>query len=263
LILGLFYFWAISVPLGQFSTLLQRTDALSSITYAVILEMFVYFNFAGLSFIAYALAGFFGFRIPLNFKQPFSSRNLLEYWKGWHLSLSAVLKELFYTPTRRRFGSFAAIMVVYMSSALWHGVSLNFLIWGLFHGLAYFGSLRLLKTKRKTGPLNLALLIVGVVLGRLLFGDSNSARLIEKLQFNFTDFEFMHIMSTVPIESKVALVIAAVIVCVEFFGIRSLLVAQRNYKFLRLPNVQIFLILITFVLFTTGLGEVFAVYGQR
>jgi hypothetical protein len=263
LILGLFYFWAISVPLGQFSTLLQKTDVVSSLTYAIILELFVYFNFAGLSFIAYALAGYFGYKIPLNFKQPFSARNLLEYWKGWHLSLSTVLKELFYTPMRRRFGSFAAIIVVYMSSAMWHGVSLNFLIWGLFHGIAYFGSLSLLKSKRQTRTLNLFLLFVGIVLGRLLFGESNSSRLLEKLTFQFKDFEVINSLLAVPIESKVALIIALLIVAVEFLGAKAANISQRNYKFFRIPKVQILLILATVLLISSGLGQVFAVYGQR
>ena len=58
----------------------------------------------------YGLFGIIGYRIPLNFKQPFSSTNIIEFGRGWHLSLSAVLKLMFYKPLRKNFPPSIALL---------------------------------------------------------------------------------------------------------------------------------------------------------
>ena len=126
-IVGLFMFLVIASPLTEFFYLLDRTDIISSVLFAVIFEIFVYMNFCGLSLLLYGFFGIFGYRIPLNFKQPFSSNNIVEFWKGWHTSLSIVLKTLFYKPLRGKFSLIIALVGVYLASAMWHGVTLNFL----------------------------------------------------------------------------------------------------------------------------------------
>ncbi|MDA9292752.1 hypothetical protein N9Q34_02405, partial [Gammaproteobacteria bacterium] len=136
LIIGIFFVKVISIPLTHFLWMLELQDILSAIFFAFIFEIFIYFNFAGLSLIIYSLAGISGFKIPLNFMQPFSSNNLIEYWRGWHRSLSFILKNLFYKPLRK-YGSYVALLTVYISSGLWHGSSINFLIWGFFHALSF------------------------------------------------------------------------------------------------------------------------------
>jgi len=155
--------------------------------FAILFEIFVYANFCGLSLIIYAIFGVLGVRVPLNFKQPFSSNNLIDFWKGWHISLSTVLKTLFYEPIRKRYGVGLAILGVYLASAMWHGVTLNFLLWGLFHAACFYATLFFLK--RKIALLPPFILIVGVVVGRLIFSDSNTERLIDKLKFVYRDFQ--------------------------------------------------------------------------
>ena len=89
-------FQVVANPLTEFFFLIEKTDAVSSIFFAGIFELFVYMNFCGLSLLIYGIFGLIGYKIPLNFKQPFSSNNIIEFWRGWHTSLSEVLKELFY-----------------------------------------------------------------------------------------------------------------------------------------------------------------------
>ena len=133
IILGLFLFQTIGTPLSLVLGLIEYTDSISSIVFAIIFELFIYANFCGLSLIVYGMSGIIGYKIPLNFRQPFSSNNIIEFWRGWHLSLSLVLKNLFYSPIRKLFGTSAAVIAVFFASSLWHGVTINFLIWGLLH----------------------------------------------------------------------------------------------------------------------------------
>lgn len=260
-VLGLFLHQAIATPLTQTFGLITETDVISSLTFATIFELFVYANFCGLSLMVYGVAGLIGFRIPLNFRQPFSSTNVIEFWKGWHTSLSTVLKCLFYTPTRKRFGTSFALLSVYIASAMWHGVTLNFLIWGLFHATMFIITLQLLKRGQRALPL--FILIVAIILGRLFFADSDTSRLLEKLHFAFVDFSAMSRLMSAPDTTKLSLALIAVFVLFEFIFQKTKYFAKRNYKFYRLPIVMFVLLTITLCTMTSGIGVDYAVYGQR
>ena len=110
ILVGVFYYQIIAVPLTESFELIEATDLISSLVFATIFELFVYANFCGLSLIIYGLFGLLGFKVPLNFKQPFSSSNIIDFWKGWHTSLSTVLKSLFYAPLRKKFSSSVAFI---------------------------------------------------------------------------------------------------------------------------------------------------------
>ncbi|MBF8278211.1 MAG: hypothetical protein HW406_1511 [Candidatus Brocadiaceae bacterium] len=169
LVTGVFFYKIIACPLAMFLPLIALTNSIGAVTFACIFELFVYFNFAGLSLIMYALFGFFGIRIPLNFRQPFSSRNLIEFWRGWHVSLSSVFKQMFYTPVSKRFNGHLAIFAVFISSVVWHGVTANFFIWGIFHAVCFI----LTKALLKRGGIHLAtiLMLFAIVIDRMVFAD--------------------------------------------------------------------------------------------
>jgi hypothetical protein len=267
LVLGVFLFKVVATPLTEFFKLIELTDALSAIVFAIIFELFVYANFCGLSLIIYALLGMFGVKIPLNFRQPFSARNLIEFWKGWHVSLSMVLKELFYAPTKRamgrsKWGTYAAIMVVFMASALWHGITVNFVLWGLMHGLLFVLTLWLLKAKiRYVVPV---VLLVAIVLGRMIFADSDTERLLTKLSFVFDpNTELLKLIMEVPQAALAALLIALLLVIIEFGFAKQKQVAKRNYKYLRVPLAQWIMLGLFVLLVSANIGIDYAVYGQR
>lgn len=113
IILGIFLQQIIATPLTKTFFLIESTDLVSTIIFGVIFEIFVYSNFCGLSLIIYGILGIIGVKIPLNFKQPFSSKNLVEFWRGWHTSLSTVLKELFYLPIKKLLGQILQYFVFF------------------------------------------------------------------------------------------------------------------------------------------------------
>ncbi|WP_127469977.1 MBOAT family O-acyltransferase [Thiomicrorhabdus aquaedulcis] len=274
LVLGIFLFKVVATPLTEFFKLIELTDAVSAVVFALIFELFVYANFCGLSLIIYALLGIFGVKIPLNFRQPFSARNLIEFWKGWHVSLSLVLKALFYNPTKHamgksRWGTYAAIMVVFMASAMWHGITVNFIVWGLLHGALFVLTLWLLKLRVRfllawVPVLVSIVMLLAIVLGRMIFADSDTERLLTKLSFVYEpNTELWSTIMAVPQAAMAALLIALGLVLVEFTFAKQKQVAKRNYKYLRVPIAQWGLIALFVLLVSANIGIDYAVYGQR
>lgn len=260
IIVGTFIFQIVGIPLTEFFFLIESTDVVSSIIFAAIFEIFVYANFCGLSLLLFGLFGLFGYRIPLNFNQPFSSRNIIEFWRGWHTSLSKVLKVLFYKPLRKKRSLFIALIGVYIASAMWHGVTLNFLLWGLFHASFFWLSIKLLKENNSLLPILLMPFII--ILGRLIFAESDTERLFEKLTFSFNGFDVFTKLLSVPMLSKAALLFGVALIVSEFIFKNTKIMRKRNYKFLRIP-LSLFLLCGLGVLFASSIGVDYAVYGQR
>ena len=97
----------------------------------------IYFDFAGYSFIAVGLGLLFGVHLTLNFRCPYWSRDLRAFWRNWHVTLGAWLRDYIYLPLGgRRVKWWAAnTLIVFLVSGIWHGAGWGFLIWGLLHGI--------------------------------------------------------------------------------------------------------------------------------
>jgi alginate O-acetyltransferase complex protein AlgI len=100
----------------------------------------VFADFAGYSLLAIGTARLFGIELPTNFDNPFLSRSLPEFWRRWHITLNRWLFDYIYNPLvagngwfRGRF--YAALMLVFLASGLWHGAAMTFIVWGLLHGI--------------------------------------------------------------------------------------------------------------------------------
>jgi len=259
-IVGLFLFQAVGAPLIPAFELIKATDAVGSILFAIIFELFVYANFCGLSLMLYGLFGIAGYKIPLNFKQPFSSSNIIEYWRGWHISLSAVLKLLFYLPLRKNFPPSIALLGVFLTSAMWHGITFNFFIWGCLHALVFIVTLLFLKKNIRVLPT--IILIIGVILGRLIFADSDIDRLMQKLLFSYEGLGALDVIWSLPSTTKISLIMGFSLIAIEFFFRNTKMLKKRNYKYLRTPTSLALMLVITIFLIDQGALN-YAVYGQR
>jgi alginate O-acetyltransferase complex protein AlgI len=260
LVLGLFFYQIISIPITQYFVLFKNSNSFITLAYGIIFELFIYFNFAGISLIIYGLFGIMGVSIPLNFRQPFSSRNLIEFWKGWHISLSIVLKQLFYNPIRNKYNKYLAICIVYLTSGLWHGTTFNFIIWGIFHAIFYIITIFLLSNNLKY--LSTIIMLLVIPIGRILFSEINNDQLKIKLQFqNFNIYEINNY--NFGWNATISLTIGFLIVLAEFIFAKKLYFRQRTYKFYRKPISQIIILLLIFLLITKNSGINFAAYGQR
>ncbi|MFH1378723.1 MAG: MBOAT family O-acyltransferase [bacterium] len=115
----------------------------SIIVYAV----YIYMDFAGYSDIAIGLGRFWGVTLPENFNYPYFTRNIQEFWKSWHMTLSNWLKDYIFFPFGtfimrkslvRRFTILGIIIppiVTFTIAGIWHGATAGFLLWGILHGI--------------------------------------------------------------------------------------------------------------------------------
>jgi D-alanyl-lipoteichoic acid acyltransferase DltB (MBOAT superfamily) len=109
----------------------------------------IYGDFSGYSDIALGTAKLFGFEILSNFRFPYFSRDLAEFWRRWHISLSSWFRDYLYIPLGgSKVGLSKAVrntFIIFLVSGFWHGASWNFIVWGGIHAC---GFLPLLLTKR-------------------------------------------------------------------------------------------------------------------
>jgi alginate O-acetyltransferase complex protein AlgI len=99
----------------------------------------IYFDFMGYSNMAIGLALMMGFRFPRNFQLPYTSHSITEFWRRWHMSLSAWFRDYVYIPLGGNRGSdlrtYVNLCTVFLLCGLWHGASWTFVIWGIHHGI--------------------------------------------------------------------------------------------------------------------------------
>ncbi len=99
----------------------------------------IYFDFSGYTDMAIGLASMLGFRFVENFNYPYIAENISDFWRRWHISLSTWFRDYVFYPLERRrlpvVGQSVNILIVFLLTGLWHGVTLKFLVWGLAHGI--------------------------------------------------------------------------------------------------------------------------------
>jgi D-alanyl-lipoteichoic acid acyltransferase DltB (MBOAT superfamily) len=98
----------------------------------------IYFDFSGYTDIAIGTAGLFGIRFPENFARPYLARDLRDFWRRWHISLSTWLRDYLYISLggnrSGRARTYANLFLTMVLGGLWHGAAWNFVAWGAYHG---------------------------------------------------------------------------------------------------------------------------------
>lgn len=261
LVLGAFFYSVLAAGLTPLLFLRTSANAWDILAFGIVFEIYVYLNFAGISFMVYGLLNIVGIPTILNFNTPFASKDIIQYWQRWHLSFGIVLKEIFFNPLRKRLGISAAVFVVFIASAMWHGVTFNFITWGLFHSVAWVMTYRIarLPFPRFSFLLNIILFPVIVVLGRVIFAESDTTMLITKLSALFS----LHWSSdayalNLSLDRKTLLsVIGAILyVMTEVLFLKN----YQRYKYLRKKTSTILLLILILLFGSTGIDSV---YGAR
>ncbi|HLZ65662.1 MAG TPA: MBOAT family O-acyltransferase [Aliidongia sp.] len=161
------------------------TDPVSAFLTAAIFELRFYFDFAGYSFIGYAGALALGFRITQNFSSPFFAPNVVLFWRRWHMSLGRFLARYLLEPNVGKIRGRNARMVftscIFFVSAMWHGGTMNYALWGLFHGTCYFLWISRLKRRQWPRGIGVPTMLLFFVAGRFLAIEASPHRLLEKL----------------------------------------------------------------------------------
>ena len=145
----------------------------------------IYFDFSGYSDMAIGLGKMLGFDFPENFRYPYNSKSVAEFWRRWHITLGDWFKSYVYFPLGGSRGSTAATirntLIVWLLTGLWHGASWNFILWGLYYGvliiLEKFVFRRLLE--RTPSALRHILTMLAVVFGWVIFEITSPASELE------------------------------------------------------------------------------------
>ena len=110
-----------------------------SLLILVTMYLLLYFDFAGYSDIAIGFGLLLGIRVPENFKEPFRSTTITEFWRNWHITLADAQRDLMFIPSGgmrlSRLGAGTLAFMIMVLCGLWHGFTLPFIAWGVYHGL--------------------------------------------------------------------------------------------------------------------------------
>ena len=117
-------------------------SALMAWTGAAAFTFQIYFDFSGYSDMAIGLGRMFGFKFPENFRYPYESVSITDFWRRWHITLSTWFKEYLYIPlggNRRGLARQALnLLIVWSLTGFWHGAGWNFVMWGLYYFVILF-----------------------------------------------------------------------------------------------------------------------------
>lgn len=202
----------------------------------------IYYDFSGYSDMAIGLGKMFGFQICENFKYPYISKSITEFWRRWHISLGSWFKEYVYIPlggshvyaqsypevtkigklcisdeSRASLRRYFNIFVVWMLTGLWHGASFNFVAWGIYYGLLLIAEKRFLMSKLEKSPsfVRVAYTMLIVMIGWVFFASESFGAafgyigsMFNILNFGITDSVFLYRLTSYWI-----ILIAAILGC--------------------------------------------------
>jgi len=186
LVLGLFCKFIIAHYLAKNVHAFELVRAPSIFLSVCAFELQVYFDLSGYSFMAIGISEMLGIPLTNNFAHPFFAGNIGAFWRRWHISLGRWFHQYVYTPVRALDPSSPRIklflpLLVFLLSAAWHGITLNFLVWGLWHGLAYLAYMQLFSRRKWPVAVAVPSLVFVLVVGRFLFMEPDFHALMLKL----------------------------------------------------------------------------------
>ena len=151
------------------------SDPLMCLAGGVLFSLQIYCDFSAYSEIARGVSALFGIELMANFRFPYFSKNVLDFWQRWHISLMLWFRDYVYIPLGgNRHGAVRTALnslIVFLLSGLWHGAAWNFIIWGLYWGVVYMICKSLLGMKRSEGnPVATDFSSIALTFGVVVFG---------------------------------------------------------------------------------------------
>lgn len=161
-------------------------------------SMQIYLDFSGYSDISIGIAALMGIRLRDNFRFPYQSLNVTEFWRRWHISLSTWFRDYVYIPLggnkKGKLRTGIHCLITLLLVGIWHGSSIMFVIWGALHGLAlvihkaFHRWLRLIPDTWFTKPFSLLLTATFIICGWAVFRSQDLETAIILFRQIFTDF---------------------------------------------------------------------------
>lgn len=237
----------------------------------------IYGDFSGYSDIAIGTARLFGINLMRNFNYPYFSRNIAEFWRRWHISLTTWFRDYVYFPLggsrRGKWKTIRNTFIIFLVSGMWHGANWTFICWGAYNALLFMPLLIVGRNRRYTDVvaqgrllpsfkelLQIVVTFLLVVVGLIIFRAENINDAFNYITLMATDFT-----PHLPEHGKSALLYIAILMIVEWlhrdrqFGLQISdgggLLARREVRW------TIYVILALFTLLCAGTQEEF-IYFQ-
>ena len=197
---------------------------------AIFFAIQIYGDFSGYSDIAVGCGRLFGIPLMQNFRLPYFSRSIAEFWRRWHISLMSWFRDYIYIPLggsrQGRWRTAGNTFIVFLLSGLWHGANFTFVLWGAYHACLFLPRIflkkrtphsseiaaadRLLPTLKEAWQMGRTFVLV--CLGWVLFRSEDVSSACLRLQRMFTDLHWH-----VPYCGRLPLLLPACLLLVEWF----------------------------------------------
>ncbi len=248
-IIGLSKKVLIANVLGELVNVLGGINEQSLISFwiiAVSATLQLYFDFSGYSDMAIGLGKMFGFNFLENFNYPLSATNITDFWRRWHISLSSWFKDYIYIPLGgsrcKKIINYRNILIVWITTGLWHGASWNFVIWGFYYGILLIIEKRfLLNFMKKHKIIGHLYTFILVTISFVIFNNDNLFNGLNFIQnmFNINN-KIINSETWYYLKSYGVLLIIALVLS---FPNYKLLFKKIHYKILDILEIIIYLIL--------------------
>lgn len=235
ILFGLFIKMAIADNIAQYVDEIYANplnyNSLSVVLGLVFYSAQIYSDFYGYSVIAIGSALIMGVKIMDNFKTPYLSKNIAEFWSRWHISLSTWFRDYLYIPLGGNRVSSSRwsinIFIVFAVSGLWHGANWTFVIWGALHGFLYLSEIsivRILKIKFKENInfINVLRIIKNFVLVTLIWVFFRSENLDKVANIFKSLFFNLNVQDNFNVDIKVYILFG-------FFILTDILLYKKRY----------------------------------
>ena len=179
---------------------------------ALMFMFYIYFEFSGCTDMAIGLGRVFGFRYAENFDVPYASSSITEFWRRWHITLGSFFRDYVYIPLggnrKGRARQILNLLVVWALTGLWHGTSLNFILWGLYFFVLLAVEKQIMpKLERLPFAVRNLLTMFFVLIGWVLFAHENIAELGNTFAMMFGKGAFWSGSVTVVLKNSVPLIL--------------------------------------------------------
>lgn len=207
----------------------ENLDSLTLLYGALLFTVQIYCDFSGYSHIAIGTAKLFGINLMQNFNYPYFSRDISEFWRKWHISLTTWFRDYLYIPMGGsrcgKLKGFRNTVVIFVVSGLWHGASWNYILWGAYHAFLFLplflwnrnrkyldmvASGRILPNMREM--MQMTLTFVLVMFGLIIFRAENISVAYGYICRIFTEFSF-----SLPMYGKSAIIWVIILFVLEWF----------------------------------------------
>lgn len=219
----------------------------------------IYYDFSGYSDMAIGLGKMFGFHFNENFNYPYISKNITEFWRRWHISLSTWFRDYVYIPLGgsrvNKFRLVINLLIVWLLTGIWHGASWNFIIWGLYY-FVFLVIEKLLFIKKfndstlktiLTNTLGRIYTLLVVIFGWVLFRAENLTKAVSYIKTmlgitteKLTDLNFLKF-----IQQKSFFIIIAIIFSIPLAKIANKIIENTSSKVLKIMANTLYPVVLT------------------